>query len=110
MAVFLKLHFYKISNANDCDYNLTAHVSRKLLNVQHYSNMSVSVKSITEIVSKLECQKSAGPDEIGAECFKILNTKIHVLLSLLFSMCLSHGYLYSVLIKLTIVPIVKKQI
>ena len=37
------------------------------------------------------------------------DTKIHVLLSLLFSMCLSHGYLPSALIKTTIVPIVKNK-
>ena len=89
--------FYKILNANDCDPNLTADITRKLQNVQHDSNMAVSAKSITEIVSKLECGKSAGPDEISAECFKFSDTKIHVLLSLLFSMCLSHGYLPSAL-------------
>ena len=68
--------------------------------------MAVSAKIITEIVSKLECGKSAGPDGISAECFKFSNTKIHVLLSLLFSMCLSHGYFPSTLIKTTIIPIV----
>ena len=71
--------------------------------------MAVSAKIITEIVSKLECAKSAGPDGISAECFKFSNTNIHVLLSLLFSMCLSHGYLPSTLIKTTIVPIVKNK-
>ena len=101
--------FYKILNANDCDPNLTADITRKLQNVQHDSNMAVSAKSITEIVSKLECAKSAGPDGTSAECFKFSDTKIHVLLSLLFSMCLSHGYLPSALIKTTIVPIVKKK-
>ena len=96
-------------NDNDCDHNHTADVSRKLPNFQHNSNISVSAKSITEIVSKLECGKSAGPDGISAECFKFLNAKIHVLLSLLFSMCLSHGYLPSALSKTTIVPIVKNK-
>ena len=71
--------------------------------------MAVSAKIITEIVSKLECAKSAGPDGISAECFKFSNTNIHVLLSLLFSMCLSHGYLPSTLIKTKIVPIVKNK-
>ena len=71
--------------------------------------MAVSAKSITEIVSKLECGKSAGPDGISAECFKFSNAKIHVSLLLLFSMCLSHGYLPSALIKTTIVPIVKNK-
>ena len=94
---------------NDCDPNLTAGIARKLQNVQHDSNMAVSAKSITEIMSKLECAKSAGPDGISAECFKFSDTKIHVLLSLLFSMCLSHGYLPSALIKTRIVPIVKNK-
>ena len=71
--------------------------------------MAVLAKSIIEIVSKLECAKSAGPDGISAECFKFSDTKIHVLLSLLFSMCLSHGYLPSALIKTTIVHIVKNK-
>ena len=96
-------------NANDYDNNLSADVSGKLQNVQHDSNMAVSAKIITEIVSKLECRKSAEPNRISAECFKFSNTKIHVLLSLLFSMCLSHGYLPSTLIKTTIVPIVKNK-
>ena len=109
IANYWKEHFYKILNANDCDPNLTADIRRKLQNVQHDSNMAVSAKSITEIVSKLECGKSAGPDGISAECFKFSDTKLHVLLSLLFSMCLSHGYLPSALIKTTIVPIVKNK-
>ena len=109
IADYWKEHFYKILNVNDYDHNLTADVSRKLQNVQHDSNMAVSAKIITEIVSKLECGKSAGPDGISAECFKFSNTKIHVLLSLLFSMCLSHGYLPSTLTKTTIVPIVKNK-
>ena len=39
--------------------------------------MAVSVKSITEIVSKLEFGKSARPEGISAECFQFPNTKIH---------------------------------
>ena len=109
IADYWKEHFCKILNANDYDHNLTADVPRKLQNVQHDSNMAVSAKIITEIVSKLECGNSAGPDGISAECFKFSNTKIHVLLSLLFSMCLSHGYLPSTFIKTTIVPIVKNK-
>ena len=89
LAYYGKEHFYKIMNANDCDHNLRVDF------FQHDSRMAVSAKSITEIVSKLECKKSAGPVGISAECFKFSNTKIHVLLSLLFSMCLSHDYLPS---------------
>ena len=95
IATYWKEHFYKILNANDCDPNLTADIARKLQNVQHDSNMAVSAKNITEIVSKLECGKSAGPDGISAECFKfpILNTCVIVIiilyvpLSWLFTFC-----------------------
>ena len=59
IANYWKEHFYKILNANNCDPNLTAGIARKLQNVQHDSNMAVSAKSITEIVSKLECAKYA---------------------------------------------------
>ena len=71
--------------------------------------MAVSAKSITEMMSKLECGKSTGPEGISAECFKFSNGKIHVLLSLLFSMCLSNGYLPSALIKTAIFLIVKNK-
>ena len=77
---YCKEHFHKILNANDYYHNLTADVSRKLQNVQHHSNMGVLAKSITEIVSKLECGKSAEPDGISAECFKFSNTKIYYVL------------------------------
>ena len=30
--------------------------------IKHNSNMSVSTKSVSEIIGKLECGKSAGPD------------------------------------------------
>ena len=47
IANYWKEHFYKILNANDCDPNLTADITRKLQNVQHDSNIAVSAKSIT---------------------------------------------------------------
>ena len=57
-------------NANDCDHNFIADVSRKLQSVKHNLNVAVSAKSITEIVSKLESNKSAERDGLSAECFK----------------------------------------
>ena len=44
--------------------------------------MTVSAKSFTEIVLKLECGESAGPLRMGVECFKFFNAKLYVLLSL----------------------------
>ena len=41
IADYWKKIFYKILNANDYDHNLTADVSKKLQNVQHYSDIAV---------------------------------------------------------------------
>ena len=71
--------------------------------------MTVSTKSVSEIIGKLECEKSAGPDEIGAEYLKFSNIKIHVLLSLCFTLCLAHGYLPPAMNQITFVPIVNNK-
>ena len=71
--------------------------------------MAVSTKCIFEIIAKLECGKSAGPDGICAEYLKFSNVKLHTLLALCFSLCLSHGYLPIALIETTIIPIVKNK-
>ena len=77
--------------------------------IKHNSNMSVSTKSVSEIIGKLECGKFAGPDGIGAEYLKFSNIKKHVLLSLCFTLCLSHGYMPPAMIETTIVPTVKNK-
>ena len=56
-----------------------------------------------------ECGKSAGTDGIGAEYLKFSTIKIHVLLSMCFTLCLAHGYLPPAMIETTIVPIVKNK-
>ena len=71
--------------------------------------MEVSTKCISEIIAKLKCGKSVRPDGICAECLKYSNVKLHTLLALCFSLCLSHGYLPIALIETTIVPIVQNK-
>ena len=71
--------------------------------------MSVSTKSVSEIISKLECGKSAGTDGIDAEYLKLSNIKIHVLLSMCFTLCLTHGYIPPAMIETTIVAIAKNK-
>ena len=44
--------------------------------------MAVLTKSVSEVIGKPECGKSAGTDGIGAEYLKFSNIKIHVLLSM----------------------------
>ena len=81
----------------------------KFENIQHDPDMVVSANCISQIIAKLKCGKSAGPDGICAEYLKILNVKIHSLIALCFFLGLSHGYLPTALIETTIVPIVKNK-
>ena len=53
--------------------------------------------------------KACGPDGICAEALKSAHHKVYVLLSLCFSLCMSHGYIPQSLIETTIVPIIKNK-
>ena len=68
--------------------------------------MLVSTEDIRNIVNKLKCGKSSGPDGISAESLKYSHSRLYVLLSLCFSLCLTHGYLLKSLMETTIAPIV----
>ena len=72
--------------------------------------MTVSTKSVSEIISTLECRKFGCPDGIDAKYLKFSNIKIHVLLSMCYALCLTHGYMPPAMIETTIVPIVKKML
>ena len=112
IASHWKQHFDKLLNVHVHDNSNSSLKDDNLSNfekMKHNSNMVVSTKSVSEIIGKLECGKSAGPDGIGAEYLKFSNIKIHVLLSLCFTLCLAHGYLPPAMIETTIVPIVKNK-
>ena len=55
--------------------------------------MSVSVEEVTETISKLKKGKSCGPDGICAEALKAAHRKVYVLLTLCFSLCMTHSYI-----------------
>ena len=71
--------------------------------------MNVCSTVIARLIGKLESGKSSGPDNISLESLKFANNRLSVLLSLCFSICLSHGYMPPDMIKTTIVPIVKNK-
>ena len=71
--------------------------------------MLVISEYIRNIVNKLKCGKSSGPDGISAESLKFSYSWLYVLLSLCFSLCLTHGYLPKSVMETTIVPIVKNK-
>ena len=110
IASYWKQHFDKPLKVHDnCNNSLKNYILSNFDKIKHNSNMAVSTKSVSEIIGKLECGKSAGPDGIGAEYLKFSNIKIHVLLSMCFTLCLAHGYLPPAMIETTIVPIVKNK-
>ena len=62
--------------------------------------MSVSTEEDTETISKLKKGKSCGPDGNCAEALKAAHRKVYVLLSLCYSLCMTHGYIPQPLLKL----------
>ena len=57
----------------------------------------------------IKCGKSSGIDGISAEYLVFAHSRIHVLLSLLFSAFITHGYLPGMFMKTAIVPIIKNK-
>ena len=51
--------------------------------------------NILKALKNMKCSKSSGIDGISAEHFVFAHIRIHVLLSLLFSAFIMHGYLPS---------------
>ena len=68
----------------------------------------VLTSCISQVIAKLDYGKSAGPDGICAEYLKCSNIKIHSLIALCFSLCLSHGYLHTALIETKIAIIIDR--
>ena len=61
------------------------------------------------LIRNLEFRKSAGLDSICAEALKYAHDQLSVLLSLCFTLFLSHGHFPPKLIQTTIVPIIKNK-
>ena len=109
IASHWKQHFNNVLNIYvNCNNSLKTDMLSNFDNIEYDSYKAVWTKSVSGIISKLECGIYAGPDGIDVEYFKFSNIKIHVLLSMCFTLCLTHGYIPPAMIKTTIAPIVKK--
>ena len=104
-----KKHFCNILNANTCDSDLKNEIMTKLENIQRTDDMTVSCIDISNLISQLKCGKAAGSDDLCAEYFKFAHNKLHILLSMCFTLFFTHSYLPATTIETIIVPIVKKQ-
>ena len=85
---FWKEHFERILNGGICNAQLKQSVVGKLQSTKYDQNMLVSSEDIRDIVNKLRCGKSSGPDGISAESLKFSHSRLYyyVLLSLCFSL------------------------
>ena len=109
ISKYWKNHFYTILNSNIVDECLKSSIVNTLDDIQYSEGMNVICTDVSLLISQLECGKSAGPDGVCAEAIKFSHCRIGILLSLFFTLCLSHGYLPPAMIETTIVPIVKNK-
>ena len=79
------------------------------INQQHPNSIIITPFNVLDALKNIKCGKSCGVDGISAEHFVFAHSHIHVLLSLLFSAFITHGYLPDMFTKTAIVPIIKNK-
>ena len=81
-----KNHFCNTLNANVCDSDLKNNIMVQLENIQYTNDMTVSARDVGNLISQLKCGKAAGSDDLCAEYFRYAHDKLHVLLSMCFTL------------------------
>ena len=79
------------------------------INKQIKNSITITPFNILDALKNIKCGKSSGIDGISAEHFAFAHSRINVLLLLLFSVFVMHGYLPSMFMKTAIVPIIKNK-
>ena len=67
-------------------------LKQSVVSIKYEENMLVDTQDIRNIVNKLKCGKSAGPNGISTESLEFSHSRLYVLLSICLSLCLAHGY------------------
>ena len=78
-------------------------------NIQLSDNMVVKVKELQKLIIAMPVGKACGYDHISNEHFKHANEKLHILMSLLYSSLLIHGFLPDTMMTTIIAPIIKNK-
>ena len=71
--------------------------------------MIVKVKEIRDVIHAMPIGKVLGYDSVSNEHFKCANEKLHILMSLLYSSMLIHGFLPDATMITIIAPIIKNK-
>ena len=109
IAAYWKNHFSKLIKANNYDATLKTPLMSKFNKVLYCNDMIIPCGLISESMKKLECGKSACPDGVYAESNKFAHPRLHVLLSICFSLSFTHGYMPADMMETTIEPIIKNR-
>jgi len=83
-------------------------VTTTLCNAKFDSGMHVSVAEVADATKNLRKGKSSGSDGLTGEAFIYSSQRLHILLSLVFTSTLTHGYLPKYMIASVIIPLIKK--
>ena len=89
------------------------HFVYKTLNQDDLTPYSISfncnVKLVMDQLHKLKCKCSPGIDKICTEHLIYSHPLLHIHLSLLFNICLMHGFLPNRCIEFVIIPVIKNK-
>ena len=81
-----------------------------LKKLQRTDDMTISTVDVSHLIRQLKCVKAAESDDLCAEYFKFAHSKLHVLLSMYFTLFFIHSYLCLSTIETIIVSIVKTNV
>ena len=84
----------------------TEHFSIISCLMRQYRSKFYSTTSTSIFVFKVKRGNYCGPDGSCAEALNVAHRKVYVLLSLCFSLCMTHGYIPQPLFETTLVPII----
>ena len=71
--------------------------------------MTIDSGELMNIINELSCNKSPGLDGLTAEHIKFVDSQLVVLLSILLSSILVHGYIPKAITESVIVPVIKDK-
>ena len=102
-----KCHYKSLLNSvenKNCKKSVMLDINKQIKN-----SITITPFNILDALKNNKCGKFSGIDGISAKHFVFAHSRIHVLLSLLFSAFIMHGYLPSMIMKTAIVLIIKNK-
>ena len=103
-----QIHYQSLLNSVESTQH-KASVKLETTNILNSSKISFTPIDISNAFKSLKLGKACGVDGVSAEHFLYAHNVLHVLLSLLFTSFITHGYLPPDFMKTALVPIIKNK-